>query len=279
VTTNASLSIHHRLNPEVDRISLYVRLTSILRSRITSGEWKRGDRIPSIEALCEEYGVARNTVRQALELLKSEGLIGGGRGLGTFILKSPAILQVDDGLKNAISDPLHLGPEQSIQLLKRIMKVTVPEELRRGLPIHDSYTLIRKLHRFREQPFALMDIYVASRIYDRFPKGKDNSIKIARLLRDCGVRVANSQLEITTRPVDHEAARLLDYSMTGSLVCMRRWRTDQRGQIVTAGTYLYRGDLFVLDIAEPFAGLGPSRTDIVPRIKRSRPSPDASDTR
>jgi GntR family transcriptional regulator len=279
VRTNAPPPIHHRLNPEVDRIALYVRLTSILRSRITSGEWKAGDRIPSIEALCDEYDLARNTVRQALELLKTDGLIGGGRGLGTFVLKSAAIPQVDDDLKNAISDPLHLGPDQSIQVLKRTKNVVVPEELRRGLPLHDSYTHIRKLHRFRDQPFALMDIYIASRIYDRFPKGKDNAIKIARLLRDCGVRIANSRLEITTRPVDHETAGLLDYSMTGSLVCMRRWRTDQRGHIVTAGTYLYRGDLFVLDIAEPFAGLGPSRTDIVPRVKRSRPSSDFSDRR
>lgn len=272
--TNATLPIHHRLNPEADRIALYVRLTSILRNRITSGEWKVGERIPSIEVLCEEYDLARNTVRQALELLKSEGLVGGGRGVGTSVLKSPAIPQFDAGLKTAISDPLHLGPDQSIQVLRRVKKAMVPEELRRGLPTHDGYTLIRKLHRFRDQPFALMDIYIASQVYKRFPKGKDNSVKIARLLRDCGVRVAHSQLEITTRPVDHETAGLLDYSMAGSLVCMRRWRTDQRGYIVTAGTYLYRGDLFVLDITEPFAGLGSSRTDIVPRMKSYRTSPE-----
>ena len=83
--------IRHRLNPEDDRIALYVRLTSVLRSRIATGEWKVGLRIPSIEALCTEYGVARNTVRQALEILSSEGLIRGGRGVGTFVLQAPAI--------------------------------------------------------------------------------------------------------------------------------------------------------------------------------------------
>jgi GntR family transcriptional regulator len=262
--------MRHRLNPEADRIALYVRLTSVLRSRIANGEWKVGQRIPSIEALCEEYDVARNTVRQALELLKSEGLIAGGRGLGTFVRQSPALSTLDDDLKNAISDPLTLGPDQSIQVLKRSKKVSVPEDLVRGLSVYSDYTLIRKLHRFRDQPFALIDIYVASPIYDRFPKDHDTAIKIARLLRDQGIPIAKSQLEITTRPADHEAAQLLDYSMAGSLVCMRRWRTDKQGRIVTAGTYLYRGDLFVLDIAEPFAGLGPSRTDFVPRARRPR---------
>jgi GntR family transcriptional regulator len=268
--SHALPQMRHRLNPEADRIALYVRLTSVLRGRIASGEWKVGERIPSIEALCEEYDVARNTVRQALELLKSDGLIGGGRGLGTFVLQGPAIPAIDNDLKNAISDPLTLGPDQSIQVLKRSKPVAVPDDLARGLPVYKDYVLIRKLHRFRDQPFALMDIYVASPIYDRFPKGQDTSLKIARLLRDQRVPVAKSQLEITTRPADHEAAQLLDYSMAGSLVCMRRWRTDKQGRIVTAGTYLYRGDLFVLDIAEPFAGLGPGRTDFVPRARRPR---------
>lgn len=257
--------MRHRLNPEADRISLYVRLTSVLRSRIATGEWKVGECIPSIEALCEEYDVSRNTVRQALELLKSEGLIGGGRGLGTFVLQGPALPTTNNELKAAISDPLNLGPEQSIQVLKRAKSVALPDDLVRGLPLYEDYTLIRKIHRFCDQPFALMDIYIASPVYDRFPKGQDTSLKIARLLRDHGVSVAKSQLEITTRPADHETARLLDYSMAGSLVCMRRWRTEKQGRIVTAGTYLYRGDLFVLDITEPFAGLGPGRTDFSPR--------------
>ncbi|MCK9915560.1 GntR family transcriptional regulator [Microbacteriaceae bacterium K1510] len=266
--SDALPQMRHRINPEADRISLYVRLTSILRSRITSGEWKVGDRIPTIEELCTEYDVARNTVRQSLELLRSEGLISSGRGVGTFVLHGPVVPTTDDDLKAAISDPLTLGPEQSIQVLNRTKSTVVPSDLARGLPLYENYTLIRKLHRFRDQPFALMDIYVASAVYKRFPKGQDASIKIARLLRESGAPIAKSQLEITTRPADHETAQLLNYSMAGSLVCMRRWRTDKQGRLVTAGTYLYRGDLFVLDIDEPFAGLGPSRTDIIPRAKR-----------
>lgn len=261
--------MRHRLNPEADRIALYVRLTSSLRNRIGSGEWKVGSRIPSIDALCKEYDLARNTVRQALELLKSEGLIGGGRGLGTLVLQGATTPAADAGLKAAISDPLTLGPGQSIKVLKRARSASIPDDLARGLLLYEKYVLIRKLHRFRDQPFAMMDIYIAQPIYDRFPKGQDTSIKIARLLRDHGVAIARSQLEITTRSPDFETAQLLDYSMAGSLVCMRRWRTDQQGRIVTAGTYLYRGDLFALEITEPVAGLNSGRTrkDIAPRAR------------
>jgi GntR family transcriptional regulator len=261
-------AVRHRLDPEGDRIALYVRLTGILRSRIENGEWAKGECIPSIDKLCAEYDLARNTVRQALQLLKADGLIGGGRGIGTVVLDTSNRRPANRELKDAISDPLHLGADQSIEILKRRKNVAVPDSLRNGLPVYEDYIQVRKIHRFRGQPFALMDIYIASAVYDRFPKGKDASIKIARLLRDCGIRVADSRLEITTRHPDPETAELLEYSMTGSVVCMRRWRTDRQGRIVTAGTYLYRGDLFVLDIAEPFAGLGPSRMDFVPQVKR-----------
>jgi GntR family transcriptional regulator len=261
-------AVRHRLDPESERIALYVRLTSVLRRRIETGEWGEGHRIPSIEELCEEYDVARNTVRQALQLLKSDGLIDGGRGVGTFVLKSPGGRVVNNELKEAISDPLHLGADQSIEILARTKKVQLPGPLRGERGAYPDYTQVRKIHRFRGQPFALMDIYIASQVYAKFPKGQDSSTKIARLLRDGGVRIADSRLEITTRHPDHETARLLEYSMTGSLVCMRRWRTDAGNRIVTAGTYLYRGDLFVLDIAEPFAGIGPARTDFVPRVRK-----------
>ncbi|MEI8151062.1 MAG: hypothetical protein WCG92_05640, partial [Hyphomicrobiales bacterium] len=51
-------AVRHRLDPEGDRIALYLRLTGILRSRIENGEWAKGERLPSIELLCKEYDLA-----------------------------------------------------------------------------------------------------------------------------------------------------------------------------------------------------------------------------
>ncbi|MFJ4673026.1 GntR family transcriptional regulator [Kitasatospora purpeofusca] len=62
-----------------------------LRERITSGELQPGDRLPTMEALADEHGVARQTARQALTILKNEGLVEykGGRS-GTFVRRKPA---------------------------------------------------------------------------------------------------------------------------------------------------------------------------------------------
>lgn len=58
----------------------YQRIAEVLRSELRSGRWRRGDRLPTLEQLAAEFGVAKNTVRNAVNLLREEGLIAP-RGL------------------------------------------------------------------------------------------------------------------------------------------------------------------------------------------------------
>src|SRR5215218_2207328 len=54
-----------------------------LREAILSGRLARGARLPSSRALATDLGVARNTVLQAFDQLRSEGYLHGRRGGGT----------------------------------------------------------------------------------------------------------------------------------------------------------------------------------------------------
>lgn len=64
---------------------LYQQLASKLRKQIAAGTFRPGDRLPSEEALCEEYRVSRITVRAALDQLVDAGLLWRKRGKGTFV--------------------------------------------------------------------------------------------------------------------------------------------------------------------------------------------------
>lgn len=54
-----------------------------LRARVASGELRPGDKLPSEAALQQEFSVSRSTLREALRVVESEGLINLGRGART----------------------------------------------------------------------------------------------------------------------------------------------------------------------------------------------------
>jgi DNA-binding FadR family transcriptional regulator len=56
-----------------------------LKVRIESGEWSDGHRIPAERDLALDFGVARNTVRRAMDRLREEGAISRHVGRGTFV--------------------------------------------------------------------------------------------------------------------------------------------------------------------------------------------------
>src|SRR5690349_13556362 len=73
----------HRLKRAA--IPLYVQIADLIRQRIARGHWPAGTRLPTLEALVEEFGVARVTVRQAMDVVSAEGLVTRQQGRGTFV--------------------------------------------------------------------------------------------------------------------------------------------------------------------------------------------------
>ncbi len=67
----------------------YVQVARLLRDRITGGELRPGDEVPSERALAEELNVARFTVNRALAILRAEGLVQAEQGRGTFVRTPP----------------------------------------------------------------------------------------------------------------------------------------------------------------------------------------------
>ncbi len=72
------------LNPN-SPIPLYRQLADLLTSRIQSGEYAPGSRIPSEPRLAAMLRIGRPTVRQALDVLVRKGILSRRRGSGTYV--------------------------------------------------------------------------------------------------------------------------------------------------------------------------------------------------
>jgi GntR family transcriptional regulator len=78
----------HTMFMRLDRTApepLYQQLASLIRVQIESGRLRPRTAIPSIEVLAAEHGVSAVTVKQAIDVLKREGLVHGVPGKGTFV--------------------------------------------------------------------------------------------------------------------------------------------------------------------------------------------------
>jgi GntR family transcriptional regulator len=70
-------------------VPLYQQVAAILRERITSGELERLELLPSETSLAQELGVARDTIRTALAVLRNEGLVFTIKARGTYVGPRP----------------------------------------------------------------------------------------------------------------------------------------------------------------------------------------------
>jgi DNA-binding transcriptional regulator YhcF (GntR family) len=72
------------IDPRSDR-AVYLQVSDIVRNDIVKGRLKPGDDLPSEAALGQTLGVGREAIRQALGVLRAEGLIVTERGFGSRV--------------------------------------------------------------------------------------------------------------------------------------------------------------------------------------------------
>lgn len=233
-------------------VTQYLQLASVLRHQIAHGELVHGQRLPTVVELAAQYKVAGITVRQAYGLLKAEGLITSDRGRGTYV-SAPASAMASN-MHAAINDPR--ATDVRFEVLEQRHGVGLPASLAQGAAaraVYKSYTCIRKIHVQDGEPFCLAEIYVATDIYQRFPKGAERRHKLAYLLNEHSKsRMQAMQQTLTVAPADMVLAQALGCSFATPMAHMARRISDATGHIAYAGFFWYRGDRFVLESEYPF---------------------------
>ena len=85
---------------------IYLQIADQIRERILRGEWKTGERIPSIRELAVELGVNPNTVTKSYQKLLERELISNQRGRGYFVSKNAAERALNEMKEEFMRDEL-----------------------------------------------------------------------------------------------------------------------------------------------------------------------------
>jgi GntR family histidine utilization transcriptional repressor len=137
--------------------SLYSQIMAEIETRILSGEWPPGHKIPFEYELTARYHCSRMTVSKALSQLASAGLIERRRKAGTFVSRphgQSAVLQIHDVGAEVASLGLSYAFET---LLLRRRRATRADRERIAVNVDARVLAVRVRHDAEGRPFCYED--------------------------------------------------------------------------------------------------------------------------
>lgn len=99
--------------------SLTIDLADTLRAQVIKGEWKVGEKLPASKDIEKAAGVSRTVVREAVAVLKAEGLVESRQGVGVFVSERKR------NKRFTIDDTEFSSFEDAIQILELRMAVEI----------------------------------------------------------------------------------------------------------------------------------------------------------
>jgi len=155
----------------------YVIISNDLRNRILKGEFVANQQIPFEKDLCQMYGASKMTVKKALDILVSEGLIIKRRGSGTFVKDLNMEEMEKVMMANLFRGTTALNPGKDvISKILNFSVVTVPPEPAGKLNITpDSFVYdIYRVRHVNGQPKVMEKMYMP---IDLIPGLKEKNVK------------------------------------------------------------------------------------------------------
>jgi GntR family transcriptional regulator len=229
-------------------VARYIQLATLFRNRIAAGEWAVGGRLPNVEALADEFSVARGTMREALGILENEGLLERLRGKGTFVRKSPR----DEHAHNLAIDwqsliSAHEGAE--IEVLEQCVASTLPAISGiEGTPAI-KYQMMRRLHLRQGRPYLVGRFHLEYQLFKKGPPSQFRRLPTLPILQEmAGARVGKAWQTLTIGTADVETAALLQVPLSAPVALVERVALDRDGTILYVGHGTYRGDAISMKI-------------------------------
>jgi DNA-binding GntR family transcriptional regulator len=192
-----------RTTPATTAIPFHHRIAQVLRTRIESGAW--GDGVTE-RRLCEEFGVSRTTVRQALGNLKQEGLLHSRRGVGTR--------GVVPGTKTKVvrssGDPLHAGVKSKPRLVS-LGPVPAPVAAAAFFGIEAGAALLQvvRVHDLEGAPLSVVVSYLPAEFAGRITRAALRQPTHQLLWRLFGLRQKRSVHTLRVARAEADVASLL----------------------------------------------------------------------
>ncbi|TRL32541.1 histidine utilization repressor [Rhizobium straminoryzae] len=223
---------------------LYVTLKDYVRSRVETGEWSIGQRVPSENELVDLLGVSRMTANRALRELADEGFLVRVQGKGSFVASKKRTSQfqsvpniADEITRNGgvhTANVIALRMETADAQLAEALAIEIGSPVSHSIMVHADDSIPMQIEdRFVNH--AIVPHYIEQDFARTTPNGYLTAV--APIVR------AEQHIEaVTAQPWE---CKLLAISKTEPCLLVRR-RTWSQGGVISSVRLLYPGSRYRL---------------------------------
>ncbi len=235
----------NKLQSEVSS-PLYLQLYDTIKSKIDSGEYKVGEKIPSEAQLSENYGISRITVRSALEQLVNENILVKKHGKGTYVSMPVYVESTLNEVRGSFTKScIKMGKVPKTSLLsvqrKRAGKY-ISKQL--GVNEDDLIIVIKRVRCIDDIPSVLEIDYFRKEYDFMIQSDIENNSLLDLLRKHTGIVASTFNDVMEIKHANKEQSVALNCMIGAALLLVSQTVTDDKDQIIYFNEQYIRSDIY-----------------------------------
>jgi DNA-binding GntR family transcriptional regulator len=214
-----------------ERLPLYKFLANTLEQRIYNGDWPVGSVLPAEADLCRDFQSSRHTLRHALQILETNGLIFRRQGAPTKVVSRQRLRRFTQSFNSPIDILSYSRDTYRQNLVEEYIELDEALSQIVGAPVGSSWYHIggiRKRQRV-EEVIAWTDIYILPQFASLTKDPEHTQVMVyEQIEKKYGARIERAEVDVYAALTTPQIATKLNISPdTSCLVIIRRYFDDQ----------------------------------------------------
>ncbi|KRM56144.1 transcription regulator [Lacticaseibacillus sharpeae JCM 1186 = DSM 20505] len=188
---------------------LYHDIAEDIIAKINNGEFDT--KLPTEQALMNQYNVSRNTIRRAIDVVYQRGLLRRVQGSGYYINQLPSTSKAILNLSVGTGGPMHSAEYHLTSHVVTFDKILAPHKLARLMSVVDGTELYRvvRLRFLDDVEYSLECSYYLTSVVPVLTVDAVNNSIFGFVRETYGIRVTSSEDYISMEALQPDQASLL----------------------------------------------------------------------
>lgn len=188
---------------------IYKSIADRLRLRLNSSNFNIGSPLPGEKKLAEEFGVARMTIRKAIDLLVEWGLVVRRHGSGTYVARKDVHHEASNvtGLAEVLREQGKQVISQVLIFEVRPAPPSIASQLR--IQIDERIYFSRRVRYVDGKPLMLEDSYMPVKLFRNLSLVHLEGSKFDYIEKECGITISGNHEMLTPVLADKQLAHAM----------------------------------------------------------------------